>query len=448
VHHVPDVIARGNALLEERLVHHQDVPDIGWVFVDAQGVYPGPGGSRRFRIASMTKSFTAATVVAVALDENLNRDAPLRDILPELSPTLHEATIHDALAMATGLPTDDAWADRLESMSREDFSELIAQDLILNQAPGVTYEYANLGYAMLGLVIERVTGRTFAELLDDYVLNPLQLTDTSLMRNSASVQGLHPKLDGTLRPVEPTGPGAFSPMGGLWSTPGDIGRWMRTLRNARYDYMRRTARTPGEHALKLIQDPRTFYEVRTRDQAARFQAYAYGLHYRWDTELGEFLFHSGGYPGFGSHMRWHTPTGLGLAVFGNRTYFPAEDVAEPVLDDMVREIGYQPRDPREKAAIYTVFEGPTATVENNLTGLLTLTERWDEQLARKIFSANVFQDYTQADLQQHVASLKQYRLTVDAWLSRTEVILGSPGQQDRLQVLFNPLGQIQKFTWG
>src|SRR5690625_674596 len=47
-------------------------------------------------------------------------------------------------------------------------------------------------------------------------------------------------------------------------------------------------------------------------------------------------------------VRWHTPTGLGFAVFGNRTYFPAEDVAEPVLDDMVRQIGYQPRDPGRK----------------------------------------------------------------------------------------------------
>jgi CubicO group peptidase (beta-lactamase class C family) len=445
---VPAVLTHGKALLEERLTSYSNVSEIGWVLIDAAGVYPGPGATRRFRIASMTKSFTAATALAVVIENReLTLAVRLREIVPELPPALHHATLHDALAMTTGLPTDDAWADRLESMSREAFVDLISQPLIMNQPPGVNYEYSNLGYAIAGLVLERITGKQFEDLLHEYVVDPLGLDDTGLAYNSSSVVGAHPHLDGTFSQVTPTGPGAFSPIGGLWSTPHDIGHWMFTLRRARYRYLAGHKLTPDELVAHTIQTPQAFYGVAPQDQTPRLDAYASGLHYRWDTHLGEFLSHSGGYPGFGSHMRWHTQTGLGIAVLGNRTYFPAEEIAVPILEELVRATDYAPDESREKAAVVATFHAPEERPARNLQKFLELTEAWDDKLAAAIFSNNVFQDHTEAELKQRVTSFQGDRLNDPKWLSRTEVMLETRTSSGRLQVLFNPLGEIQKFTW-
>lgn len=446
--HIPDVVQHGQALLEKRLASYPDVTKIGWVFIDANGIYPGPGEWRRFRIASMTKSFTAATALTVLREHrNLGLGTPVHEVLPELSPVLRGATIEHTLTMTTGLPTDDAWADRLESMSREAFAELISQPLIVNQAPGINYEYSNLGYAILGALIEKVANQSFEELVHYAVLDPLGLDDSSLIASSDSVQGMHQNVDGTLRPVEPTGPGAFSPIGGIWSTPTDIGRWMSCLREARHSYMHGDVLASNDAVLQTIQNPRVLYEVQADTQSLSYEGYGYGLHYQWNTELGEFLHHSGGYPGFGSHMRWHTQTGLGIAIMGNCTYFPGETIAQPILEELVRAVDYQPIQLREKAASVAVFSGVDATVETNLVAFLRLIDHWDESVAQHVFSDNVFQDYTKDELRNKIHDLKRQSVRVNKWLSRTEVVLKPRNVGRRLQILFNPLGEIQKLTW-
>src|SRR5699024_5089705 len=158
------------------------------------------------RIASMTKSLTAATALTVLQDHNISIETPLHDVLPELTPVLRGATIEHALTMTTGLPTDDAWADRLEDMSHEAFADLISQPLIVNQVPGANYEYSNLGYAIQGAVIEQVAGKPFGELLHDAVLEQLALVDSTLVASSAIVHRMHLNVDGTLQPVEPPAP--------------------------------------------------------------------------------------------------------------------------------------------------------------------------------------------------------------------------------------------------
>ncbi|HIW46472.1 MAG TPA: beta-lactamase family protein [Candidatus Yaniella excrementigallinarum] len=446
--YAPELIQHSQALLEKRLASYPDVTEIGWVFIDANDVYPGPGQWRRFRIASMTKSFTAATALTVLQDHhNMSIETPLHEVLPELSPVLRDATIEHALTMTTGLPTDDAWADRLEAMSREAFIDLISQPLIVNQAPGVNYEYSNLGYAILGAVIEQVAGKPFEELLHDAVLDPLALDGSTLNASSASVQGMHQNVDGTLRPVEPTGPGAFSPIGGIWSTTTDIGCWMMHLRGARYRCLRGDVLASHDAILQAIQNPRVFYEASADAESVSYEGYGYGLHYRWNTELGEFLYHSGGYPGFGSHMRWHTQTGLGIAIMGNRTYFPGEMIAQPVLEELVRAVSYQPMQHREKAAPVATLPGLDASAETTLRSFFQLMESWEYNTAQQLFSSNVFQDYTRDEIRQKVEDLYHQQVSVDRWLSRTEVILQSRNSNRRIQILFNPLGEIQKLTW-
>ena len=98
---------------------------------------------------------------------------------------------------------------------------------------------------------------------------------------------------------------------------------------------------------------------------------------RWATVVG----HSGGYPGFGSHMRWHPASGIGVVVLGNRTYFPALKIGEQMLSALVRAEAAPIRRLRPAPAL----DAARAAIERLLAS-------WDEDLATATFSMNVDMD--------------------------------------------------------
>jgi len=65
-------------------------------------------------------------------------------------------------------------------------------------------------------------------------------------------------------------------------------------------------------------------------------SYGFGLFVEDDAEHGRIVQHSGGYPGFGSHMRWHLASGMGVIVLANGTYAPAHPLASRMLDELLR----------------------------------------------------------------------------------------------------------------
>src|SRR5699024_5260651 len=81
-----------------------------------------------------------------------------------------------------------------------------------------------------------------------------------------------------------------------------------------------------------------------------------------------------------------------------------------------------------------------------LRSFFQLMESWEDNTAQQLFSSNVFQDYTRDEIRQKVEDLYHQQVSVDRWLSRTEVILQSRNSNRRIQILFNPLGEIQKLT--
>ena len=121
-----------------------------------QGEDRTPDVDSVFRIASMTKSFTASTAMLLRDEGLLRFDEPVGTYVPALNdlrgPTADSPpiTVRHLLTMASGLPTDDPWGDRLQGMELERFAELLAGGFDGVWAPGTTFEYSNLGYGMLG----------------------------------------------------------------------------------------------------------------------------------------------------------------------------------------------------------------------------------------------------------------------------------------------------------
>lgn len=144
-----------------------------------------PRADTAFRIASCTKSFTAAAVLILRdrglldLDSEVSAHLPyLRLIGPGEDMPNAPLTLRMLLTMCGGLPTDDPWADRQEAMSGTDFEALLGAGVRLVRTPGTAYEYSNLGYAMLGAVITAAAGRGYTEVVREELLEPLGLWST------------------------------------------------------------------------------------------------------------------------------------------------------------------------------------------------------------------------------------------------------------------------------
>src|SRR5690349_18010173 len=129
--------------------------------------------------------------------------------------------------MSAGLPTDDPWGDRQQALDQDAFNTFLAGGLELAWAPGTRFEYANLGYAILGSIVARATDRPYRAAVEERLLQPLGLTGTGFdpehVDASRIALGYH-RVDGTWVEQPMDGHGAFASMGGLFSTVRDLAR--------------------------------------------------------------------------------------------------------------------------------------------------------------------------------------------------------------------------------
>src|SRR4249920_588445 len=194
---------------------------------------PAPDAGTVFGIASMTKSFTAAAVLALRDDGRLALDDLAEDFVPELrglalpSPDSPRVSIRHLLTMTAGFPSDDPWGDRQQGLPAAEFSALLAGGLSFAWAPGTRFEYSNLGYAVLGRVITAVAGLAYPEFVQSRLLRPLGLTRTGFEAGEFNARHLargYRRGPGSWEELLPDGCGAFAPMGGVFSCVADLAR--------------------------------------------------------------------------------------------------------------------------------------------------------------------------------------------------------------------------------
>lgn len=308
------------------------------------------------RIASMTKSFTAATVLALRDEGRLRLDDPVAAHVPEAAgafeqePGDPEVTLRHLLTMSAGLVTDNPWGDRQEAMTRERFAEVLGGGLGHVHAAGTGFEYSNTGYALLGRVIDEVTGTPYAEEIRRRFLGPLGLDATGWSAAEVDADRLatgHRLADRTdatrFEQVPLDSPGVYGAMAGLFSTVDDIAAWARFLAAADAPA---AAPAAGEHAgLLSIASRREMQQGhRLQPWAAlpagedgrspgfdRVRAYGMGLVVETFPDLGDVVSHSGGYPGYGSFMVWHRDSGVGMVALANSKYAPATPLSMEAL---------------------------------------------------------------------------------------------------------------------
>lgn len=255
--------------------------------------------SDRLRIASETKTFTAALVLELVEERRLSLEDSVERWLPGLVPGGEEISVRRLLSMTSGL--DDYLAgspDRvLDPLRDPDFfwrpRQLIGISLEKQRvAPGETWLYSNANYLLLELIVERVTGHSFRRELRERVIDPLGLRHTTYPK--MRVRGLPPghargyQLDedsDRRRDVSRTSPSIAGAAGALISTPGDVARFFRLLNQGRV--------VPPE----LLAEMRTPPPVTNPDLNTYYGLGLFRLH---PADCGEVWGHNGEIAGFQS----------------------------------------------------------------------------------------------------------------------------------------------------
>jgi CubicO group peptidase (beta-lactamase class C family) len=192
-----------------------------------------------FRLASISKQFTAAAALLLAEDGDLHLDDPARRWLPELPASADDITLHHLLTHTSGLVDyEDLMApDATAQIHDADVLRLLAAHDRLYFAPGSDYRYSNSGYALLALVVERVSGMRYADLLRARIFEPLHMDGAVAFEDGVSAVAHraygYSFENGAWRRTDQSSTSAVLGDGGIYASIDDLAKWDAALYNDR-----------------------------------------------------------------------------------------------------------------------------------------------------------------------------------------------------------------------
>ena len=273
-----------------------------------------------YRLASVTKQFTAASILLLAEDGRLTLDDRGRTWLPSLSGAAETVTIRQLLTHTSGLiDYEDVIPESFVAQLHDaDVLRLLETQDRTYFRPGTGYRYSNSGYALLALIVQRASGQTFAKLLRERIFQPLGMTDTVAHEEGISTVNHrafgYTHEAGRWNRTDQDQTSAVLGDGGIYSSIDDLAKWDAALYDGRLlqPSSLRAAFTPATHT----DDPET--------------EYGYG----WRI-TGETLWHSGESVGFRNVSVRYPKRHLTVVVLTNRNepepYGLALEIAKTVI---------------------------------------------------------------------------------------------------------------------
>jgi len=364
-----------------------------------------------FRIASMSKSFTAMAILKLQEEGKLLVTEPAQNYLPELKSLTYLTsdasliTIENLMTMTSGLPEDNPWADRQLDMNNEEFAELLRGGFSLSNNPSTTYEYSNLGYAMLGRIISTVSGIPYQEYIKENIFDPLEMNHTyweySEVTDSLLAQGYRYH-NGKWIEEPMLHDGAFGSIGGIITSIEDFSKYVSFLLSA-YPHKNNSEYGPVKRSsLREMQQTKV---IRFSPDAVdgngnpcpMVLGYAYGLRTELACDGFKNVGHSGGLPGFGSHFYILPDCGLGIISFANLTYAGPWRADDQVIHLLRKNNIIQPR----RLPVSEILK----TRQNQLVQLL---KNWEGDLEEEILAENFYPDKSREQrLKEIETTLKQ-----------------------------------------
>jgi CubicO group peptidase (beta-lactamase class C family) len=345
-----------------------------------------------FRMASLTKSFTAMAIMKLRDEGKLSLDAPLVSYLPEftaLGATTRDAAPVTARALLThsaGLPWDDLWGAVSFGFEEEDWRALLQSGLSPAHVPGTDYEYSNLGYALLGKLIERISGMPYRDYVTSNILRPLGMHGAVWASGAAATPPANLAVGywGDKQPQSPAprvSDGVFEPAGGLYLSLRDYARYVAYQLAA---YPPRDAPEAGPIRRSALREMHQGQRAERRAGAnepiakrmldgieLRASNYGFGWSNIITCTESPRIEHGGWEPGYFSAVTLLPQHRLGIMTFSASRFVPT---FTPMLE-LIRNAGALPAE----------IEPPAdpALVEAQ-RGIISLLAAWDPALASRL----------------------------------------------------------------
>ncbi len=269
-----------------------------------------------YRVGSVTKQFTAAAVMQLVEQGRAKLDDPVGGYLPTLPAAWHVVTVRQLLNHTSGIPsyTDNgpSWVRRWGEAMPPDTLVALTANAPMWFAPGTKWQYDNSGYVVLGMLIEKLTGHTWADEIETRFAKPLGLAHTG---NCMPMPLIKRRAHGYVRDenawlnapyIDMTQPYAA---GAICSTIGDLTRWNSALHTGHVV-------TPASYAL-----------MTTPEGAAANAELKYGFGLGRDTLAGRpVVTHGGAIHGFLAGNAWIPSAQLSITVLANASGAPSDEL--------------------------------------------------------------------------------------------------------------------------
>jgi len=277
-----------------------------------------------FRLASVSKQFTAMAIMILADRGQLDYDGPVVEYLPELARFGDRITLRHLLTHTGGLPD---YYDALEAVSAdhmpdtEEATEFLAGWGEAAFPAGDRYEYSNPGYEMLALVVERVSGQRFGQFLEDNIFAPLGMNHTVVVRDDSEPEipsralG-YSRADGPFTLDDEHVLNHIIGSGGMYSTVEDLALWDQAL-----------------YTDTLVR-PATLEEAWSPVRLLSGDEHPYGFGWRLGRYggLGRRLYHAGGWLGFSTFIVRYPEHQFSVIVLSNLEDVEGEEIADRIAD--------------------------------------------------------------------------------------------------------------------
>ena len=398
------------------------VPGMVWgVVIDGQVAHLGSFGVRdrvsqapltpdtAFRIASMTKSFTALAVLKLRDDGRLSLEDPVSRWIPAFArmerPTRDTPplTVRQLLSHSAGFPEDNPWGDQQLSATDAMLDGWLAKGIPFSTPPGTRYEYSNYAFGLLGRVVTTASGVPYEQYVRTQILSKLHMDGSTFQFSDVPAErravGYRLKPDGTYAEEPPLPHGVFGAMGGLLTTANDLGKYVAFHLSA---WPARDDEDPGPVRRASVREMAHLWtpsnltaRVVNGEPRASETGYGFGLRVTSDCRFEHIVAHGGGLPGFGSYMAWLPEYGVGMFAMATLTYSGPSEPMSQAWDAMLATGGLRKRELQ-----------PTALQSEMRDHILNLWKKWDDAEAKQIAAGNFFLDAPSEQRQAQIRSLK------------------------------------------
>lgn len=287
-----------------------------------------------FKIASLTKPFTAIAVLLLAEEGKLSLDHTLSRYLPELPSQWNTVTIRQALSHTSGIPDyfkSPEWSWRHSwrlDLTHEEFLQMTAK-APMTFKPGSSMKYSNSGFYVLGMLIEKVSGKSYQEFVDQHIFKPLLMKVTRRDNAGAIIANRvsgYTFLNDTLRNAEYTSDTWAYSEGGIITTTSDLAK----LDSALY-----TDKLLKRSTIEQMWTPSRLSDGKTGvigdNGAGKPNHYGLGW-YISDYHNHKMILHGGNKPGFTSNYFHFPDDHLTVIVLSNLSSSPLYKIAGHIAD--------------------------------------------------------------------------------------------------------------------